>query len=449
MFESIQPALLLDASELYMSDRGRDDLIRECLAAVVKWRWATGDMVFAASLKTPFLKERYRGTPKWLKAGMKPERGSVRHGMDADGRVRVTVTPSFDHARINERLGAWTYLIYRDHEIDAIEYQQTPGEFTRMRRYAYEGDCLVREHMFSIKVGSEGHYCWDAGRLTRVLHMGWGYDLTAGPPTKDTVRTGSPHEERFEYDATGRLERIVDQYLTMDGTPSIPIFIEYQRRKKRESVSTIAKEIERMLRDQIPAAVAKGDATYTRYVTEPGENAGQLPRTRWETVSAVVGKTPWTGPFYCLLLFYCGEDFPAGWPPVLVLKREAERQRIIDCGEDVIANLWSDEDTRNLRLTVDDEALDEACRRHCYFMEAQCPDDDPSTHPKRTYASAYTAIRNVARKLNEFDWSKIIEITPDFFVAALDDHWLTEPAQDIKAVIPKDKFKSLRQRGFI
>jgi hypothetical protein len=71
------------------------------------------------------------------------------------------------------------------------------------------------------------------------------------------------------------------------------------------------------------------------------------------------------------------------------------------------------------------------------------------TWSKEDYASAKKALRNVAKALNEVGWPKIIEVTPDFLVAAVADTGEVEFAKDIKASVPAQKFRSLKQRGRI
>lgn len=153
-----------------------------------------------------------------------------------------------------------------------------------------------------------------------------------------------------------------------------------------------------------------------------------------------------------MLLRDCGEDFPAGWPPCLLLLSDDERQRVIERGQEVKYYLWAPgemEDRRtNVRLPLKDEVLNNHCRLHIQLMDARRPDDRPTRHAK-TYAPARKVLRNVARALNQREWSEIIEVKPDFLVAAVDDHGETDPAADIKAVVPPAKFRALREKGLI
>ena len=92
----------------------------------------------------------------------------------------------------------------------------------------------------------------------------------------------------------------------------------------------------------------------------------------------------------------------------------------------------------NAELSLRDEVLSNHCRLHNQLMESK---DD--------YASAKKVLKSVSKSLNEIDWSKIIDVTPDFVVAAVDNTGEVDPAADIKAVIPPAKFQALKKAGLI
>ncbi len=91
----------------------------------------------------------------------------------------------------------------------------------------------------------------------------------------------------------------------------------------------------------------------------------------------------------------------------------------------------------NVRLNLKGEVYN-YCRLHTQLMDVK---DD--------YSSGMKTLRRVAKSLNTIDWSKIMESTPDFLVAAVDDHGEVDPREDIKAVIPAAKFRSLRKQSLI
>lgn len=451
MFSSFDPRLLRSAYELYSTDKGRDDLTRRCEAEVVEWRWASGDMAFAFSLRKPFVKELHHSTPKWLKPDAKPKEGYVKHGSDGLGAIRVVFQPWFSEGAMKGGEGEWTYLVYEESQTDAVKYHGVPGQLFSVRRCVYVDGHLVREHILRGDGATESHYQWEGTRLERILTMGWShrFNYLSSSPDWEKVEVVSRREERFEYDSLGRVGRIIQRRVNEDGTDcrGIPSKTVYERPKKQESLPSLANEIERMLLDQIPAAIAKGDATFFREVERPVEGATKGEReVRFEPVSAVIGKGEWKGPFCCLLLFYCGEDFPAGWPPVVMLKREAERQRFLAGDKDRREGFWASDERRNLTVNLCDEVLNNSCRLHLQLMEARHADVS-SEEQTKIYASAKKVLRNVAKALNDVDWSKMIEVTPDFFVAALDDHYETEYVKDLKPVVPAATFQALKRQG--
>ena len=217
--------------------------------------------------------------------------------------------------------------------------------------------------------------------------------------------------QQFEYDELGRLQSIVARVLNDDGTIDRDVSprIEYERPKRGESIPQLAKEIERMLLEQVPAVIAQAKRK---------------------------------GPFYCLLICYCAEDFEAGWPPFLVLGSEVERRRIIEKGDDVRYWLWAPDEMRerreNVVLNLRDAALDTHCRLHAQLMEE-----------KENNSSGIKTLRAVAKRLNSLDWSRTIAVTSDFVVAAVDNTGEVDPVKDIKAAIPAPLFQSLKKQRFL
>jgi hypothetical protein len=85
-----------------------------------------------------------------------------------------------------------------------------------------------------------------------------------------------------------------------------------------------------------------------------------------------------------------------------------------------------------------DTSLNDLCAQHAAFMDAA---GDTS--------SAMKVLRRISKRLNRRDWSDTIKVTPDFIVAGVDNTGEVDPAEDIEAMIPLEKFQSLRQRGLI
>jgi hypothetical protein len=125
---------------------------------------------------------------------------------------------------------------------------------------------------------------------------------------------------------------------------------------------------------------------------------------------------------------------------MLMLKPEADRRRIVERGEEVKYFLWApdESDETNVRLRYGDETLENSCRLHCQLMAV-----------KNDCSSAKRALHNAAKALNELDWPKLLDVTPDFIVAAVDNTLEFDFATDIKAVVPAAKFKALKANGMI
>jgi hypothetical protein len=403
MFKSFRPRLLCPVWEKYESSRERDKLAAECRKSVVEWRWASGDM----SRNVPFRKERFRHNPQWIRAGAKPKPADVRHGLDATGAIRIVE---------NGLEKSTTYIVHGSGPVDSVQYTYRSGDLEYLRRCVYDGERIVRVHnLIGGRNGSEEVYVWKEDQLDHIISLGWSTFFNSDSRTWRPVEKNSHAREQFEYDDLGRLDRIVACYLNSDGSvdPDLGPRIAYERPKKAESIPALAKEIQRMLLEQVPAAVV--------HVKEKAQSKG---------------------PFYCLLLCYCAEDFEAGWPPFLVLASEAERRRIVEEGQDVRYWLWAPDELRempgNVEFGLRDVTLRNQCRLHARLMGQK---DDT--------ASGIKVLRAVAKELNAFDWSKTIDVTPDFLVAAVDNTGEVDAVKDIKAVVPAAVFRSLKKNDLV
>ena len=109
-------------------------------------------------------------------------------------------------------------------------------------------------------------------------------------------------------------------------------------------------------------------------------------------------------------------------------------------GKELGYYLWApdESDETNVYLRYGDETLENHCRLHCQLMAV-----------KENYSSAKKALRNAAKALNELDWPRLLDVTPDFIVAAVDNTLEFDFATDIKAVAPAAKFKALKASGLI
>lgn len=215
MFDDFQPELLYRNFVKYSSPEGRDELAQQCRAKVVEWRWASDDMAFA--FRQPFVKERYRCDPKWLKEGAKLKPDSKRHGLDAEGLIHVVENMNSNAGSDQTQISA-KYVTYKDNLSEAVRYL-APCSLQTVQRRIYDGPRIIREHNFIYSNGSERHFEWRDERLHRILSMGWRHD-SVGPASKQFsgFDANSHTEQIFEYDELGRLDRIVERSLNHDGT---------------------------------------------------------------------------------------------------------------------------------------------------------------------------------------------------------------------------------------
>jgi hypothetical protein len=173
------------------------------------------------------------------------------------------------------------------------------------------------------------------------------------------------------------------------------------------------------------------------------ELASEIERRLFKKVPSAVARAKPTGQYYCLLLCYCAEDFQAGWPPFVLLGNESERERIVNEGDSISYYLWAPDEMRNHDANVElplhrDASLNELCAQHARLMDGE---GDTS--------SAMKVLRRISKRMNRRDWSETIGVTADFIVAAVDNTGEVDPAKDIEAVVPPEKFHSLREAGLI
>lgn len=409
MFDSFQPQLLCPDFEQYLTEEAHDELVRQCRDQVIEWRWATDDM----TCKEPFLKEQYGRIARWLKDGARPKPENLRHGIDCEGVIRVVEDP-WDEGKLSSDPEFATYLIYNSHRVDAVTYRYGgfPARFQVVRRSVIEGNHLVREHFLNCTgIGSEKLFMWDGSRLERTVSMGWKQRYNSQSRTWQNFEATSHMTSQYEYDELGRLGRIVQRYLNEDGSlcEDISPQIKYQRPQKSESLRSISKSVEQQLLELIPTSISKSDLR---------------------------------GPIYCVLICYCEEDFPSGWPPFLVIGSETERQKIVNAGESVPYFLWAPDLLRehegNVEIPLSDEILNNYCRLHSQLMSL-----------KNDYSAGKKILQNIAKALNKLDWSAIAEVTNDFIVAIVDNTGEVDFAKDIKGVIPSANFRALRQQGLL
>lgn len=396
MIETFDPEYLSSTLEKYSSPDTLKQIQENCYAKTVSWRWASDNM----SRIEPFRAERYNVKRLWFKEGAKPKPGDLRHGLDAEGRIQV-VENYWLNGKRKETPYSTCYLIHGEGYSDEMQVTNADAQVRYLRRFCFEAGQLLRSHIKHARgLVAESNYSYTSDRLATETSFNW----DRGEVTAYTQRT-------YEYNEWGELDKIIQRYLNQDGTvyeKIAPIF-EYERPRKKESIGQLARQIAPMLHDKI-----------------------------LETI----GQAALPGTFYCLLLCYCEEEFSAGWPPCLLLGSMQERERIMDSWNPEWYLLWSPDEMRNrehnIELPLKDELLERKCALHCRQMDQN---DD--------YRSGKKILQKVVKKLNKYDWSELIDVTPDFIVAAIDNTGEKNPRDEIKSAVSRSRFRLLEKQGLL
>jgi hypothetical protein len=334
----------------------------------------------------------------------------LRHALDELGTIHVIEDLNFLDKLDEDKISP-TYLVHTGEQIDSLKYRYgTPPRLEVFRRDVFADSRLFRQHFLRHDGGSESHYVWEGDRLQKVISLGWRQRFSASSQTWAELNVNSRKESRFEYDDLGRLQRIVDCSLNEDGTviEGLPERVVYERPNKKDTISSLSRDIQQILIEQIPATATQAKSK---------------------------------GPFYCLLVCYSEEDFTAEWPPFLVLGADSERRQTLDAGRNVV-ELWSPDELRNqssnIELRFDNEQLVNYCRLHGQLMDE-----------KEDYKSAKKILRQACKALNVLDWNSHLRVTDDFVVAAVDNTGEINPVKDLKASIPSARYRELKQRQLV
>ncbi|WP_051304770.1 hypothetical protein [Chitinilyticum litopenaei] len=361
-------------------------LLAAAHAQVVRWRWATESMSFAA----PFARELYGAAPaRWLTDDKaKPEK-HVRHGLDAAGRILIEC--SQNGCRLQASLHTPQCCVRLDcgegdrlASIDMSRY-----DAGRLLEYAVH----FRSHGFTTR------YVYQGERLQCTVTRNW----TAGEPHWDC-------RELYSYDAAGQLARIDLQYLDAAGEvkPATERLL-YLALPRGETLKSIEARVQSLLLAALQDALAR------------------LPRDE---------------PLYCLLLCYTSGDVSAAWPPFLVCGRESYRQNILAAGEDVSYSLWApDEITAEVAgcdYWLDEPALKEACLLHAQLMQL-----------KQSDTSALRVLKQVMAPLEAMVRAAGVTLADDFVVAYADNTGAVDPLPALKARLPAEQWAVLKQRGCV
>ena len=158
-----------------------------------------------------------------------------------------------------------------------------------------------------------------------------------------------------------------------------------------------------------------------------------------DLIPKVVRKAKITEPAYCLGLAYDFENDPL--PPCIGIGLARERQQWFESrGKEARALLWNPAEYARYEdgsLNLVDKDLDEACEIFCQLILA-----------KFDTWSAQKVLNRVTLKLNERDWSRLLPVTDDFIVYAVDFEGF-HLATNLKAGVPQKRLRLLRKRRLL
>jgi hypothetical protein len=233
-------------------------------------------------------------------------------------------------------------------------------------------------------------YIYEGERLVRIF--------------SDHEAPGTPSfqvEERFTYDEAGKLQRIEKTF--SNGVTEIA----YQRRSKGETFQSMR-----------TAAVAKMiDATIERLRT------AQI-----------------TERLYCIELAYqAGEHH---FPPSIVLGLESHRQQLLASGDpdarySLFAPVMEARPDNDLWLEITDPDTLTLCQR--LEQEIQISEK---------WTTATRILREVAATLTHYDWTGILDVTPDFVVFAIDPE-IDNLETALRASVSKEQIWEWKKQGWL
>lgn len=380
------------------------DLIRDIEQSVVTSRCATHAMVgwephFAQVDRTihPWGAARR----EWLDT---PEPGSVLHGMDEDGRVRVM-----------RATGADVYIAYGEAHVDCI-HTRLPSdggpELQLLRRFSMSGERAETLHVLDAGSLWETRYEWRDQRCTgATVHK-------VLEPHGDTPCRyyGGRTEETYVLDEAGDLR------------------------------TSILRTYNRL-----------GECTGhdVSFVLTDGLNApalsGEIEETLVESIPAAAQRAAISDSCRALLVGYCGEDLFDTYPGLfLVFVPAALAAQLMK--EDQSDFVWEPDELRDADGITEihihdprffDVKLLEKCDALKRLLSVDGVPGDEGANANALFDALVAPLRSAVRRLNLLDWSRIMPVTGDFFVLARDNTGAVELEEDSRKSVPKERWNRL------
>lgn len=393
-------------------------------AAVVRWEWTSGQRYSLL----PYFFNRYPGRARALK-GPPDSRGYYTHyGFDAQDRVQVERFYNYlemggiddfrqlhlDQNASEKNVWNQTFYTYQDGLAESIEFSISPRTPLKIHQVYYQANRVSRYVSFELNGYTPlyGH----KGKNPQALYDWLGYNgrrKTVEDYHYDGDRVSSitgyyefpglqPYscEERFSYDEAGKLERIECFYDT--GSKRMV----YQKRKPGQTFGSIRE-----------AASQKMVAAVVELL-------------RRANIQEKV---------YCVELSY--QAVTEHFPPAVIPGPESYRQRLVSSGNPddrfgIFAPVMQGEDWF-LQIT-DPDTL------------AACQQLEQEIQSSQNWAQATQILREVAAALTNYDWTGILDVTPDFVVFAIDHEMEADQLQVVlKKSASKELIRAWKKKGWL
>jgi hypothetical protein len=342
--------------------------------AIVKWEWAVGERYSVR----PFYFQRFPGRARALKSPPVSKHQHTEYGLDEQNRPRLYRV--YDHL---ERPFE-TFYNYNETLVEIIGFSIPPHVPLKVEQIFYEKDRVIQYVYFELNgytplystkgkdpdvlyrwLGPKGRlktveqYIYDSNYLTKILSY---HEMPGASPFN--------FEEHLSYDHTGKLLRIEGFY--EDGSSRVL----YRKRQKNQTFNSIRKIATQKMIEAI------------------------IGRLRTENIKEKL---------YCIELSY--RSVTNYFPPGIILGPETYRQNLLNSNNPearyyVFTPIFHRPE-QWLQIT-DPDALE-----YCGLLEQEI-------QAKSRWETATNILRDVAAVLTRYDWTGILDITPDFVVYAID-----------------------------
>jgi hypothetical protein len=399
-----------------------DELRQASRSAVVRWEWTE----FERYSLLPFYFKRYPGRGRVLTEPNDKTGFYCRYGLDELNRPRILAFYNYMGLQTREiirqdRLNNFerydlgeTFYTYTDSLVEIIEYSVPPRIPLKVQQIFIENGQVIRHASFRLngytslysEKGSNPDtlYEWLGynGRFKLVEEYVYDGNRVVGIRLYRETPGIAPYraEEQFFYDGAGRLLRI--EQLNESGQRRLL----YKKREKGQTFRSIRQAATQRLIESIVERLR-------------AENIGEK--------------------LCCIDLFY--QSGSSHFPPIIFLSRDADRQKLLAANNPeakyyifnpgLIGEQWYLEITDADTLEI-------------------CSQLEQEIQSGQKWDAATGILREVAATLTHFDWSNILNITPDFVVFAID--WEVEGddlANVLKASASKDQLREWKAKGWL